>query len=83
MFMEQFCFRCTRDAKFQESQDGADGCPIVAATFRYEVDDPEYPPEWVCDEHGARCTAFCLDASEGEQDRFYARRDPRQTSLLP
>jgi hypothetical protein len=80
-FMEAFCFRCARDAKFQESQDGADGCPIVAAALMYDIGDPQYPPEWIYDEQGSRCTAFTLDAPPDEQDRFYARRDPRQASL--
>lgn len=72
MFMEEFCFHCARDAKFRETQDGEDGCPILADTYVYEKDDPKYPKEWVYDpdkmvkegvltiggEDGARCTAF-------------------------
>lgn len=82
MFMAEFCFRCARDAKFQETQDGADGCPIAAAALMYEIEDPRYPPEWISDERGARCTAFTLDADPEERERFEARRDPRQTSIL-
>jgi hypothetical protein len=48
-FMEEFCFRCAREAE---------PCPIQSATWLYETDDPLYPKEWVEDEKGARCTAF-------------------------
>jgi hypothetical protein len=58
-FMERFCFRCERDRKFAETQNGEDGCPIVAATMIYDVDDPKYPAEWTYDAQGcAVCTAF-------------------------
>jgi hypothetical protein len=81
-FMEHFCFRCARDAAFQASGSGEDSCPIVAATFRLEVDDPDYPREWVREDDGScRCTAFTLEGSKEERERFEARRDPRQASL--
>jgi len=57
-FQEEFCSRCTKEAKYRETDDGADGCPILTATFLYAADDPRYPKEWVQDEVGARCTAF-------------------------
>lgn len=33
-------------------------CEIQFNTMLYDIDDPEYPKEWVCDEEGAECTAF-------------------------
>jgi hypothetical protein len=62
-FMAQFCERCQRDARFQETQDGEDGCPIALAAMIYERADPEYPKEWIVDDNDptgatARCTAF-------------------------
>lgn len=54
-FMEAFCFQCERDRD--------EDCQILANTFAYDVTDAEYPAEWVCDESGARCTAF---VQEGE-----------------
>jgi len=57
-FQEEFCFRCTKEAKYLEADNGADGCPILTATYLYPVSDPSYPKEWVQDEQGARCTAF-------------------------
>ena len=59
--MEAFCVRCAKDAKYQKTQNGEDGCPILAATFAHNVGDPEYPKEWVADDElgtNAECTAF-------------------------
>lgn len=63
MFTERFCERCKHDARYRETDDGADGCPILAATYRYEVDSEKYPKEWIVnldDPIGltSRCTAF-------------------------
>ena len=57
-FQEEFCFRCAKDAKYRETDDGADGCPILTASYLYPVSDRLYPKEWVQDERGPRCTAF-------------------------
>jgi hypothetical protein len=71
-FIAHFCFNCERNRD--------EDCPILAATFAFDVDDPEYPKEWVQDESpeldpedglpvgagNARCTAF---APRGEPIR--------------
>ena len=57
-FQEEFCFRCAKDAKYRETLDGEDGCPILASTLFLPLSDPRYPKEWVQDEAGPRCTAF-------------------------
>lgn len=75
--MECFCFRCERDAEFQaamaKGEESDKGCPILANSFVYALDDPKYPKEWVRDEdsdisliggNGARCTAF-IEAGKG------------------
>lgn len=51
-FICAWCCHCERDTE----QD----CAILAATFRYEVDDPAYPVEWIEDPLLNRpvCTAF-------------------------
>ncbi len=63
-FIDHWRGHCERDRAFQENPDAADGCPIVAATFRFEVDHPDYPKEWIEDEKGPRCTAFTTDPSK-------------------
>jgi len=77
MFQEQWCNRCRRDRAFRESSAGEDGCPILADTMFYMVDDPNYPKEWVWNpeelkrtgvltfgsDDGPRCTAFEEDGA--------------------
>ena len=60
-FEARFCDHCSRDAAFRENMDGADGCPILAAVFIYDVDQQQYPKEWIEDDNGPRCTAFTTD----------------------
>ncbi len=56
-FMERWCGRCWRDAAFQAGE--GDSCEIAANTMAFDVDDPDYPKEWVTDATlGPRCTAF-------------------------
>lgn len=64
-FISHFCCNCARSDHLKEGgeYDGLVGCDILGNTFSYDVDDPEYPPEWVQDESGARCTAY---VPEGE-----------------
>ncbi len=53
-FMADWCARCTKDTV-------AVPCPILGASFCYQIGDPLYPPEWIVDDDGlsnARCTAF-------------------------
>ncbi len=57
-FQKEFCFRCEKDRLYRETDDGEKGCRILSDTYLYEVDDPDYPKEWVEDERGPRCTAF-------------------------
>ena len=54
-FMTEFCYQCKKD-RFN----GASGqsCQIITDTYIYDVEDDEYPKEWIQDEDGARCTAF-------------------------
>jgi hypothetical protein len=40
-FMERFCEQCTKDDVENNIL-----CPIIAATYAFDVDDPHYPDEW-------------------------------------
>lgn len=64
IFLEQWCFECKRDEKYQQTENGEDGCPILAASFAYDVDDPRYPAEWVIRNGEPICTAFVPIAEE-------------------
>jgi hypothetical protein len=66
-FDAEWCARCERDRLFREDMDKHDGCPIVAAAMAYDIDDQEYPREWIEVEAVAddglrvncgKCTAF-------------------------
>lgn len=58
-FDDRWCSRCIRDQEWRETDKDGLGCPILTATFIYNVDEPEYPKEWVIDDEcGARCIAF-------------------------
>jgi hypothetical protein len=52
-FMSRFCDVCKKD-----NPDKMILCPIIAATFAFNVDDPMYPKEWIYDEGKPICTAF-------------------------
>lgn len=64
MFMERFCYRCSKDTLDMATGQG-EGCEIIANTMLLEVDDPEYPTAWVISERGQPvCTEFAAkDAS--------------------
>jgi len=49
-FIGIWCAACARDV--------GHNCSILARTLMHDVDDPEYPKEWVEDNIGPRCTAF-------------------------
>jgi hypothetical protein len=58
-FMAIFCDRCVRDEAFQRDPANNDGCFIAARTMAHDVNDPEYPSEWIYGEDGRpTCTAF-------------------------
>lgn len=80
IFMERWCFRCSRDAAFRNGKPEY-GCQILAATFVFDLDDPEYPKEWVrqsTDDEWpgtARCTAFVPQSELSERaKRAWATR---------
>jgi len=59
LFMERFCWKCVKD----EGQD----CPILLASWIFDVTEDGYPSEWVMDmdeviefapPRTAQCTAF-------------------------
>lgn len=67
-FDEHWCNHCTRDLAYREGGDDANpaiACQIIADTFAYDVDDPEYPKEWIYGRDGRPCcTAFTTDPTK-------------------
>ena len=62
-FIEAFCCVCARSEHLQKDArpDALPGCPILDLTFLHDVEEAEYPAEWISDESGPRCTAFVRD----------------------
>jgi len=62
-FMSRWCENCQRDRSIREGipadqceQDEL--CDIIVRTFIHDIEEPEYPVEWIRDDNGPRCTAF-------------------------
>lgn len=70
-FIGSWCGNCKRDrvcnGTVPADDAGDDYCPIIAATFAYDVTHPNYPREWRYNEAGEPvCTAFePMDAPDG------------------
>ena len=56
VFQDHFCVRCIYDG---DEGRVAKYCDILSRTMIYEIEDPEYPREWIYDKDGQPiCTAF-------------------------
>ena len=63
-FIAEWCDKCEHERAHRENPHAVDGCAILTATMLYDVDEAQYPIEWIVDATGPRCTAFVPD---GEQ----------------
>lgn len=68
-FFHSFCYQCAR-----YGQEGA--CEILGRSLQLEIDDPDYPKEWVSDgfgdkgyEQNPRCTAFIPEDESVPEER--------------
>lgn len=67
LFMDAFCRRCQRDkamregADFDECDDN-ERCQIIADTFAYNIEDPEYPTAWQYGKDGQPCCTQFIEA---------------------
>lgn len=60
-FESRFCDHCAKPQLVNGTWD----CPIQTNAFFFDLDDPEYPPEWIMENGAPRCTAF----ERGPNDR--------------
>lgn len=60
IFMAQWCDRCTINLNYRGDPDNEEPCQIMGDTMIYNVDDPQYPKEWILspDSGQPRCTAY-------------------------
>jgi hypothetical protein len=57
IFYDAWCQDCRKDEAFRKGE--GDSCLILAATMCLDVDDEEYPKEWLYGADGQpKCTAF-------------------------
>jgi hypothetical protein len=72
-FQQKFCDRCEREREYREKERSP--CSILGLTMALDIDDPDYPKQWVEDENGPRCTAFRPEGSPPQEqlDRDRAR----------
>lgn len=60
-FICHWCGNCARSGAPNRPDDAGHelmGCSITGMTMAFDVDDPEYPKEWVYGADGPMCTAF-------------------------
>lgn len=56
-FMSDYCYQCIHDNPDYNAS--SPRCEIMTATMCYDVNDPEYPPEWIYGDDGKpTCTKF-------------------------
>ena len=90
IFTEHFCENCMFE-KFMHSQNDDDAtCEIFTATMVFDVNDKEYPKEWVYDEEGwPVCTKWVKwdwnrdDDGEWNDPPKVVPPDPNQLHLFP
>lgn len=69
-FMARWCEKCVKDTPSKP-------CRIIALTMSLGIDHKDYPPEWVEDDDGPRCTAFADHAKPSSN----IIRDKRQIRM--
>ena len=69
-FTSFYCDRCSREEKYERTQDGKDACRLLSASLVFRKTDPEYPEEWIQEDDGSnpRYTAFILRESKMAED---------------
>lgn len=50
IFISDWCANCEQDKEHN--------CSILGKTMQYNIDDTEYPREWVKTQNGPKCTVF-------------------------
>lgn len=63
IFFANWCHQCARDKAMSEGKDydectDDEMCKIIGATMCYDIEDAEYPTEWIYKDGTPTCTAF-------------------------
>jgi len=79
IFQSAWCDNCHFDGDAEQGK----GCMLLAKTMVYDIDDPEYPKEWVQNEEGeARCTKFKSQAMWENEHRHVQHVPQNQIPLF-
>ncbi len=58
IFQEYFCYNCLRDEDYNPRK-GTGRCEILLRAICWNIDDPEFPREWIYGKDGQpTCTVF-------------------------
>ena len=63
MFFEKYCANCKHDSKEEEP------CEIIMYTMFYDIDEPEYPKEWIYQDDKPTCTAHTPQNTTKEKQK--------------
>lgn len=74
-FFHEFCYQCARFGK-----DG--NCEILGNSLQFEINDPNYPKQWVSDGfkgrgyvENPRCTAFIPEGEKVPEERCHLTKE--------
>lgn len=69
IFFDHWCSNCQRDKSMREGEpveecDDNELCQIIALTHAHDIDDPEYPAEWIINSDGQPCCTAFIEAGK-------------------
>ena len=58
-FIDEYCMHCLHEKYSHTYNEDDKKCEILTNTMIYDINEPEYPEEWIYDENGNPCcTAY-------------------------
>ena len=74
IFIGHWCASCARDKHASEGKpieecEDNELCPILGKTMAHDVDDPEFPGDWIYDGDGKPCCTSWLSTSDKPVER--------------
>lgn len=82
-FINEFCMACKHE-RYQHTYDDNDlKCDIFSRSLIYDLNDPEYPEEWVYDkDNKPTCTAHKFWDWDKDGEPEIEIKDPNQLNLF-
>lgn len=74
-FQSEWCYNCWYNH--------LNSCQVLMMTTVYDIDDPEYPVEWIYNEQGKPvCTKFLTYAEHNKEREHSSRKKVNQMELF-